>query len=174
MIFDTLRTYEAGQFYQIDLPAWYHQTDRLVEKGVEWHQALDRILECEHLLLTEEGSLGKGLEIRFWQSPAHGIFVLIESASGIVEQVLVLRPKDWLPFLATYITPLIAATAQAALAGHVHKLTNAFVSFARHGEGSHVDRYSGLSRIDRDNDDQYVKSMIFRHQLARRLKEDPA
>jgi len=32
------------------------------------------------------------------------------------------------------------------------KIANALIAYARHGEGSHVDRETGLSRIDLDND----------------------
>jgi hypothetical protein len=30
-----------------------------------FHRAFDRVLDCEHTLLTEEGMLGRALEIRF-------------------------------------------------------------------------------------------------------------
>lgn len=173
MIFDTLRIYEAGSFHDVDLPDWYRQAERLCEQEhLDWHRALDRVLDCEDVPLTGEGSSG-WITARFWASASKGTYVLIETEYGWVEHVLIVNPTDWLPFLATCITPIIAATAQTAAADTQRIFTNAFIAWARHGEGTHVDRYSGLSRIDRDNDEMQTKALAFRAALARKIKENP-
>ena len=153
MSYDTLRVYEAGRFHDVDLPDWYHEAERLSQQeGVSWHHAFTRALGCYPVALTDEGCEGCWIEVRFWPSARSGNFVLIDTEAGIIEQVLVLNTIDWLPFLTAHITPLISAVAQTAGAERQRKLTQAFIAWARHGEGSHVDRETGLSRIDLDND----------------------
>jgi hypothetical protein len=125
------------------------------------------VLDCEHRLLTEEGLLGGAIEIRFWPSEIHGIFVLIETPLAFVEQIVVPNPADWLPFLSRYLAPLIAASNQSSLIALHGKIANAFIAWARHGEGSHVDRETGLSRIDLDNDRDRRRAQQARAAMAR-------
>ena len=153
MTFDRLRVYENDRFHDIVLPNWYREALRLSEtERVDFHRALERVLDCEHSLLTEDGMLGGVIEIRFWPSEIHGIFVLIETPLAFVEQIIVPNPADWLPLLSRYLAPLISTANQSAMFSLHGKLGNAFIAWARHGEGSHVDRETGLSRIDLDND----------------------
>ena len=153
MSFDRLRVYEAGRFHEVDLPDWYHEVERLSEEErLDWHRAFDRILDCEHTLLTEEGLISAGLEVRFWPSDGHGTLVLIETPLGLVEHILIPSPTDWLAFLATYLAPLMASSAQFATATMLGRIGNALIARARHGNGSHMDRETGESWIDLDND----------------------
>jgi len=153
MSFDRLRVYDAGHFYDTPLPDWYREACRISEEEhIDWHRAFERVLDCEYTLLTEEGQVSASLEIRFWPSEANGILVLIETPLGLVEQVVVLTPADWLPFLSTYLAPLMASSAQFSTALMLARIGNALIARARHGKGSHVDRETGESRIDIDND----------------------
>ena len=170
MSFDRLRVYDAGRFLDVDLPDWHREAERLSEEGLDWHRALDRVLECDHTQLTGEGAPGGWIEIRFWPSPTQGFFVLFETPLGLVEQVVILNPTDWLPFLTRYITPLIAASAQSVMAELQGKIANALIAYARHGEGSHVDRETGLSRIDLDNDRDRRRAAHFRRAMAQTHK----
>lgn len=155
MSFDRMRLYDAGHFHDTELPDWYHAAVRISEtERVDWHRALERVLNCEHTLLTEDGLLGGALEIRFWPSEIHGIFVLIETPLAFVEQIVVLNPADWLPFLSRYLAPLIAASNQSAMIALHGKIGNAFIAWARHGEGDHIDRETGQSRIDLNRDQE--------------------
>ena len=153
MSFDRLRVYDAGRFHDVALPDWYHEACRISEmERVDWHRAFERVLDCEYTLLTEEGQVSAGLEIRFWPSATKGILVLIETPLGLVEQVVVLNPSDWMPFLSTYLAPLMASSAQFGTATMLARIGNALIAHARHGNGSRVDRETGQSRIDLDND----------------------
>jgi hypothetical protein len=136
MSFDTLRVYEAGRFYDVALPDWYEEADRLSRSGnASWHHAFTRVLGCYPVPLTDEGCEGGWIEVRFWPSAQVGIFVLIATEAGIIEQVLIPASIDWLPFLTAHITPLISAVAQTASAERQRKLTRAFIAWARHGKG---------------------------------------
>ncbi|WP_223428755.1 hypothetical protein [Tateyamaria pelophila] len=153
MSYDTLRVYEAGRFHDVDLPDWYYEACRIGEmEGVNWHRALERVLDCEYRPLTEEGLCSAGLEIRFWRSAMTGTFVLIETPLVVVEQIVVIQPEDFLPFLSNYLAPLMAASAQYAVLEVQGKIANAFIAWARHGDGSHIDRETGLSQIDLKRD----------------------
>ncbi|MGI3212599.1 hypothetical protein ACROSR_15980 [Roseovarius tibetensis] len=153
MSFDRLRVYDAGRFHEVDLPDWYHEACRISEtQQVDWHRAFERVLECECSLLTEEGLCSAGLEIRFWPSAMTGTFVVIETPLAVVEQIVVVDPKDWLPFLATYLSPLMGASAQYAMLEMQGKIANAFIARARHGDGSHISRETGQSQIDLKRD----------------------
>mgnify|MGYP003598710030 CR=1 FL=1 len=153
MIFDRMRVYDAGRFTDTELPDWYHDAGRLSQtERLDWHHALERVLGCEYTLLTEEGMIAAGLEIRVWPSEAQGILVVIETPIALVEQVVVANPADWLAFLATYLAPLMATSAQSSILHMQDRIANALIAWARHGKGTHVDRETGLSRIDLDND----------------------
>lgn len=175
MSFDRMRLYDAGRFHDTELPDWYHAAMRLSEaERVDWHRALERVLDCEYTLLTEEGLISAGLEIRFWPSEMQGIFVLIETPLAVVEQIVILNPTDWLPFLSRYLAPLMAASNQSAMIALHGKIGNAFIAWARHGEGSHVDRETGLSRIDLDNDRDRRRAQQARAAMARASREGSA
>jgi hypothetical protein len=149
----TLRVLADGTFHDVPAPDWYSEASRLCHEGrLDWHRALDRVLDCDGIPLTEEGMDGVWLEILFWPSAQVGIFVSIETPLGFIEQVLVPKRSDWLPFLTTYLAPLIAASTQSVVAELHRKMANAIIAYARHGEGRHVDRETGLSRIDLDQD----------------------
>lgn len=175
MIFDRLRLYDTGRFHDTELPDWYHEAERLSQTDrIEWHRALERVLDCEYTLLTEEGTVGAGLEIRFWPSEMQGILVLIETPLGLVEQVVILNPTDWLPFLTKYLAPLMASSAQFASATMLARIGNALIARARHGDGSHMDRETGESRIDLDTDWKRRRAERLRAAAERRCEGGPA
>jgi hypothetical protein len=175
MSFDRMRLYDAERFHDTELPDWYHEADLLSQKErLDRHRSFDRVLDCEHTLLTGEGAQSGWIEVRFWPSPTQGIFVLVETALGLIEQVVILNPTDWLPFLTQHLTPLIAVAAQSAMLDQQLRITNAFTSWGRHGEGSHVDRETGLSRIDLDNDLDRRRAAQFRQAMAQADKEGVA
>ena len=175
MMFDRIRVYDAGRFHDVDLPDWYHEANRLSEtEHVDWHRAFERALDCEYTLLTEEGQLGAGLEIRYWPSETNGILVLIETPLAIVEQVVILNPTDWLPFLTKYLAPLMASSAQFASATMLARIGNALIARARHGDGSHIDRETGESRIDLDTDWKRRRAERLRAAAERRCEGGPA
>lgn len=171
MMFDRMRVYDAGRFTDTELPDWYHEADRLSQtERLDWHHALERVLGCEYTLLTEEGMISAGLEIRVWPSEAQGILVVIETPIALVEQVVVANPADWLGFLATYLAPLMATSAQGSILHMQDRIANALIAWARHGKGTHVDRETGLSRIDLDNDRNRRRAEQARLAMARNSK----
>lgn len=153
MSYDRMRFYNAGRFHDTEPPAWYNEACRLSEQErIDWHHAFERVLDCEYTLLTEEGQISAGLEIRFWPSVRHGILVIIETPLAIVEQVVVVNPADWLPFLSTYLAPLMASSAQFGSGTMLARIGNALIARSRHGDRAPLDRETGESRKDLEND----------------------
>jgi len=59
MSYDRMRFYDAGRFFDEDLPDWHHEAQRLsAREGIDWHRALERVLDCEYRQLTEAGLAG--------------------------------------------------------------------------------------------------------------------
>lgn len=170
MSYGSMRIYHTGYFNDTDLPDWYQEAKRIsMAEHRDFHYALEIALSCEYIQLTEEGSTGSTIEVRFWPS-AHGIFVLIETPLGFVDQIIIPNPADWLPFLSRYLTPLIMASNQSAMFAAQAKMGNAFIAWARHGEGGHVDRESGYSQIDLDSDRERRRLEQTRRAMARSPK----
>lgn len=172
MMSETMRVYDAGRFHDVALPDWYREVNRLSEtERLGYDRALDRVLDCEHFILTEPRMLGGGMEILFWPSETHGVFVTIETPLALIEHILIPKPADWLPFLSTYLAPLISASNQCAMIAVSEKLANAFIAWARHGDGDHVNRESGESRIDLARDRERYRAEKAREAAARAERE---
>jgi hypothetical protein len=169
-----MRIYDAGRFYDAELPDWYTAAEQVSETDcLDWHRALDRVLDCEHCLLTEEGKVSSALEIRVWSSKMAGYFVLIETPLALIEQVVILNSEDWLPFLSQFLAPIMTTSSNRNLFALHEKLANAFIAWARHGAGSHINRETGQSRIDFDNDRDRRRAQQARAAMAQVAHEGP-
>ena len=54
------------------------------------------------------------------------------------------------------------------------RIANTLIAWARHGEGSHVDRETGLSQIDLDNDRNRRRAEQVRQAMAKGSKGSAA
>jgi hypothetical protein len=150
---ETIRLYENGRFTNIPVPDWLERAVAISSnEKLDWQNSVSRALGADHQGLTIDQTGPVGLDISFWHSRPHGVYVEIDSGLEMIEQVLVRDPADWLPFMSAHLTPLLAAAAQAEAAHQIGRLTNAVIAWARHGEGSHVDRCTGRSGIDEERD----------------------
>lgn len=162
--------YTSAGFTTIPAPDWLVETARLCRPGGNWQDTLSLVLESEQQSLNPVPIGGNEYDFSFWRSEAFGIYVEINSAFGPCERILVPEDADWLPFMQTYLTPLLAAVSQMETTNQLQRLTNAAIAFMRHGEGSHIERHRGLSRIDLDNDEMRRQSSAHRAELARKNK----
>ena len=161
--FNTLRVYGSGTFQSIPLPDWYIEAEQLANKErLDWEDAISRVLGADSIPMTHDAEDG-WLAVRFWQGPGAGFLVNIQNPIGIIETVWIPEPVDWMPFLSAHIAPLMEADAQATIADTLWVLKNAAIAFFRHGEGDHVSRQDGLSRIDIKKD-----RACYDHYIARR------
>jgi hypothetical protein len=157
MIEDTIRQFRDGRFTNILLPNWLEKAGQLTsEQKLDWHHAVTRVLEAEHQGLTVEPTGPVGIAINFWRSSKFGTYVEIDSELDFIEQVLIPDLADWLPFMSAYLTPMLAAAAQAATAAQLERVANTLISFGRHEHGQHIDRWTGRSQVDEARDTAYL------------------
>jgi hypothetical protein len=177
MSFNTIRIYDGGKFYDSELPDWHDAAKYLSERDrLDWHLALDRVLDCDHSLLTEEGKVSSALEIRVWSSQMAGYFVLIETPLALIEQVVILNSEDWLPFLSQFLAPIITSSGNRNLFALHEKLANAFIAWAGHTDGSHQNRdnsHRGLDHVD-DPDHRRAQQARVTKSQAHPPNESPA
>ena len=134
------------------LPDWYHEAERLSEaERIDWDRAFERVLDCEYTLLTEDAMLGSDRGPVLAER-CTGFFVLIETPLASSSRSSVPNPTDWLPFLTTTLTPLIAAGADRHARCKARSACERLHRLGAPWRRSHVDRETGLSRIDLDND----------------------
>ena len=149
MSFNTIRIYDGGKLYDSELPDWYDAAKYLSERDrLDWHLALDRVLDCDHSLLTPKGLIDSALEIRLWSSQMAGFFVLIETPLALIEQVVILNSRDWLPFFSQHLAPIITTSSHSNVFAVHEKLANAFIAWAGHTDGSPQNRENGHRRLD--------------------------
>ena len=68
----------------------------------------------------------------------------------------------------------MASSAQFASATMLARIGNALIARARHGDGSHMDRETGESRIDLDTDWKRRRAERLRAAAERRCEGGPA
>jgi hypothetical protein len=104
----------------------------------------------------------------------HGFFVLIETPLSFVEHIIVPNPADWLPFLSRHLAPLISVANQSSLIALHGRIGNAFLSWARHGKGTHIGHETGESRIDLAKDRDRRRAQQARAAMEREQREGRA
>ena len=162
--------YTGTGFTTIPAPEWLLEAGRLCRPGGNWQDTISVVLGSEQQSLNPVPIGANEYDFSFWRSETLGIYVEINSAFGPCERILVPEDAGWLPFMQMYLIPLLGAVSQMETASQLQRLTNAAISFMRHGEGNHVNRVTGLSRIDLDNDETRRQSAAFRAELVRKNK----
>jgi len=155
--------YTSTGFTTIPAPEWLLEAGRVHKTSETWQDTITRVLGCEQRSLNSEPIGPNDYDFSFWQSEKIGTYVEIDSALGPRECILILEDADWLPFMTTYLAPLFAAACQMETASQLGRLTNAAISFMRHGEGNHIDRHSGRSEVDERRDAENLARWRQRH-----------
>ena len=156
MTIESVLVYESGRFTSIPLPDWLDRAVAISSgENIDWHKAVSKAIGAEHQGFTVEPTGSAGIEIGFWYSLQNGIYVEIDTVLGNVEQVLIVDPADWLPFMSAHLTPLFAAVSQAETARQLDRIANALISFGRHEHGDHINRHTGRSRIDEKREEAF-------------------
>ena len=165
-----INMYTGTGFTTIPAPEWLLEAGRLYRPGGHWQDTLSVVLGSEQQSLNPEPIGANEYDFSFWHLETPGTYVEINSAFGPYERILVPEDVDWLPFMQMYLIPLLAAVSQMETVSQLQRLTNAAIAFMRHGEGNHIERHRGLSRIDLDNDEMRRHSAAFRAVLVRKDK----
>ena len=153
----TIRIFTDGKFTSEPAPAWYREAMRLCDGGGDWHKALSKVLDVESNSFPASMVEDAAAEVVFWRSRDHGAYVEISNVLGLIEEVSVPQDADWLPFLSTYLAPVASAMLQAERAYLLERIGNTLIAWGRHGQGEHINRTTGHSRID-ERRDQALRS----------------
>jgi hypothetical protein len=148
----TVTVYRAGSFSTEAAPPWMsavHATEQEIEN---WDAALDRVLGKCVSRAAVQGIAWPVAEVVARRTPDGGYFVDMMAEEFSHAEVWIPDLADWLPFQVGYVEPFLMARATIQRNHSLDRLTNALIAFARHGEGRHIDRLTGESRIDERED----------------------
>ena len=149
--------YSNGAFCEQPAPDWYREAEELGAGGLDWHKALSRVLGTDYDQYAEP--LGEvGIEICIWRSATFGAYVETGDCLRSWDGVWVPSSIDWWPFQVQYLLPLVASASNLAIADRLNRIGNVLIAYARHGERSPIDEYTGQSWIDIRREQERQKS----------------
>ena len=149
--------YSNGAFCEQPAPDWYHEAEELGASGLDWHKALSQVLGTDHDQYAEP--LGDaGIDICVWRSADLGTYVETGDCIRSWDAVWVPSSIVWWPFQVQYLLPLIASASNLAITDRLSRIGNVLIAYARHGERSPIDEYTGQSWIDIRREQERQKS----------------
>jgi hypothetical protein len=152
MVDDRITVYRAGSFTTELHPLWRREISRIAEERRDWNASVRAVLDdaSAHVVIGDEyWPFG---ELRAYPTPEGGQYVELNEGEDTFAEVWVPDPADWLVFNARYVEPFLLTRATLYQADRINRLGNALIAFARHGEGKHIERETGESRIDQRED----------------------
>lgn len=161
---NTITVFRAGSFTTEAAPPWLAAIRERRSKPVDWNQAARTVLgyTTSHVTIGHDAwPIG---DMRAYPTPGGGHYVELGEGESIFAEIWVAEATDWLPFNSAYIEPFLLTRASLYQADRTERLGSALIAFARHGEGKHIDRETGESRIDHREDWERQK----REQVAQR------
>jgi hypothetical protein len=148
----TITVYRAGRFTTEAAPSWMAAVHAVEQETENWETALDHVLGKCVSRAAVEGVAWPVAEVVARRTPDGGYFVDMMAEEFSHAEVWIPDTADWLPFQAGYVEPFLMARATIQHNHVLDRLANAVIAFARHGEGRHIDRLTGLSGIDERED----------------------
>ncbi len=149
---ETMMVYRAGTFTTEPAPLWMMEIHAAAAPHNNWDDALTKVLgNPVSSTKIEEQDWIDGC-VMAWRTPGGGFYVEMIGGEQLHADVWLPDPVDWLPFNAAYGEPFLQTRAAIRQISALDRLTNALVSYMRHGQGRHIDRGTGESRIDQQED----------------------
>ncbi len=144
----TIIAYRGGTFSKESAPRWLVEILSAAAESTDWDKALHAILgrPVSFASIEEHGWIDG--RVMAWKTPDGGFYVEMWGGEYCHAEIWLPDATDWLPFNSTHVEPFLRTRAAMRHLDALDRLTNAFIAFARHGAGEHVDRDSGKSRID--------------------------
>ena len=149
---ETMMVYRAGTFTMEASPPWMCDIRAAAETLGDWDKAAYQVLgeRVSHIVVGDGGWDEADFSAR--RTPGGGYHVEMMAGDSLHAEVWLPDPADWLPFNAVYVEPFLLARATIRQNDRIDRLANAVIAFARHGDGRHIDRLTGESRIDQRED----------------------
>lgn len=146
----TYVVYRNGNFVATPIPEDLSEALARALWSHDWQDVLSIALHAECAWLTLGSVDATGYEVAVWHTTDRGSLLGISTESGLASLVHVPEPSDWWPFQTQHLVPLLSAIGSLGSARQIGRLADALISFARHGEGRHINRGDGSSQIDED------------------------
>jgi hypothetical protein len=157
MIDERIVVYRAGTFCTEPWPSWMEAVHAAELQLEDYDSALDRVLGKRVSGSAVNSLVWPAAEVITRRTPDGGYFVDMIAEEYSHAQVWIPDPADWLPFHVGYVEPFLMTHATICRNESLDRLTTALIAFARHGEGRHIDRLTGESRIDQREDEDRSK-----------------
>lgn len=144
-----ITVYRAGVFTRESDPTWLiHARDKARKRSICFQDALSGHLDNAGIDTWIARDRVEDAHVASWELSQGSRYVELYASHERVEAVLIPEPEDWLPFYTTFAVPFLQAHAGVATAQRLHRIANLLAAWTRHGEGTHIDRFSGLSSRD--------------------------
>jgi hypothetical protein len=149
MITRTVAVFRDGSFTSEPAPDWLMAAcEHAGKDNRSWDEVLtDTIGNRPSFTKVEDDTSCSG-EVIDWITPGGGRYVEFWDAVRAVAEVWIPDPADWLAFYSAHLLPFLQTHAEIAIAYHLDRIGNCLIAHGRHGEGRHIDLYSGRSQID--------------------------
>ena len=157
MTAERISVFRAGAFSTEPCPPWMEAVHAVEAELEDYDAALDRVLGKCIYHTAVNGVAWPEAEVIARRTPDGGYFVDMMAEEYSHAEVWIPDPADWLPFHVGYVEPFSMTRATIRRNDCLDRLTNALIAFARHGEGKHIDRLTGESRIDQREDEERRK-----------------
>lgn len=157
MTAERITVFRAGAFSTEPCPPWMEAVHAAEAELEDYDAALDRVLGQRISHTAVNGVAWPEAEVIARRTPDGGYFVDMMAEEYSHAEVWIPDPADWLPFHVGYVEPFLMTRATIRRNDCLDRLTNALIAFARHGEGKHIDRLTGESRIDQREDEERRK-----------------
>ena len=145
---DRITVFRAGTFTTEPHPAWMQSIITASDRTRDWDKAVHEVLGERVGLVGIGDSWGIAPTVTAWRTPEGGYYIDMMGAETSHAEVWLPDPADWLPFHSAHVEPFLQTRATIRLTEGIDRLANALISWARHGEGKHIDRCTGESYID--------------------------
>ncbi|PWS34380.1 hypothetical protein DFH01_25525 [Falsiroseomonas bella] len=152
-----ITVFRAGVFSTEPHPPWMEAVHAAEVEREDYDAALDLVLGQRTSHTAVNGVAWPAAEVITRRTPDGGYFVDMMAEEYSHAEVWIPDPADWLPFHVGYVEPFLMTHATIRRNDCLDRLTNALIAFARHGEGRHIDRLTGESRIDEREDEERRK-----------------
>ena len=160
MTVDTITVFSAGTFTTEKAPDWLIAADEsATENNRSWDDALTSAIGSKPSITKVEPDAVSSVEVIEWMTPGGGRYVEFWDTFRAVSDAWIPDPADWLAFYSAHVLPFLNTHAHIANASHLERIGNCLISYGRHGDGRHIDIYTGRSQIDINQRRALAKSL---------------
>jgi hypothetical protein len=149
---ETITVFRSGAFTTEPRPGWMAAVHDAAKTHGDWDKALRHVLGLSHTHVRVGDDIWVDAEVSAYCTPGGGYLIDMMAGDTGHAEVWLPDPADWLPFHTAHVEPFLQARAAIRQNDRIDRLANVLIAWARHGDGKHIDRLTGESRIDQRED----------------------